>query len=70
MSEKIEADVFGSVIHAVVETIYKPFVGAKLVEEDLKKAVVTVEEKIIEAFKEHHSEGNVFSGKNLLSLKI
>lgn len=70
VEETIKADTLGTVIHGVLEELYKPFVSKKLEVadvRDMKKKVDDLTEKIFS--KSYHSSDLRF-GKNLLIMRV
>jgi hypothetical protein len=70
VAETIGADVLGNVIHSVLETLYKPFVGKNLKSEDVKNMKPQVEELTLKAFEEYYNRSEISFGKNLLTIKV
>ncbi|MCE3280057.1 MAG: nuclease family protein [Bacteroidetes bacterium] len=70
VAETIGADVLGNVIHSVLETLYKPFVGKNLKSEDVKDMKPQVEELTLKAFEEYYNRSELSFGKNLLTIKV
>jgi hypothetical protein len=62
----IEADVFGSIVHHILEKIYKPFEGKLIDVKKLKDELKNIENYFEEAISELYSAADVNSGKNLL----
>jgi hypothetical protein len=70
VEETIGADVLGNVIHAVLETLYTPFIGKKISSDDVKKMKPLVEELAVAGFEKNYSRSEISYGKNLLTLKV
>ncbi|MBL0330166.1 MAG: PD-(D/E)XK nuclease family protein [Bacteroidetes bacterium] len=70
IEETIGADTLGNVIHEALESFYKPFVGKKIQEADIKEMKKLVESTTITLFKKEFSDTEVNFGKNLLTIKV
>ncbi len=70
VGQQIEANTFGTIIHEVLENIYKPTIGQELNPEILKKAFPIVRETITSSFNKYFSLSEIFSGKNLLLFEM
>lgn len=70
VEETIGADTLGNVIHAVLETLYTPFVGKKLTVTDVKEMKMQAEPLAIEAFENQYSSSEIKYGKNYLTVKV
>ncbi|MGE0561880.1 MAG: PD-(D/E)XK nuclease family protein [Flavobacteriales bacterium] len=73
VEETVEVSTFGTVIHNVLETLYKPFLEKKLVltATDVEKMKGRVEELTVAAFiAEKFSVNDLKSGKNLITFNI
>lgn len=70
VEETIGADTLGTVIHKVLETLYKPYIGKQIYVQDIEKMLSHVERLTREAFAEHYDEKELDYGKNLLTVKV
>jgi ATP-dependent helicase/nuclease subunit B len=70
VEETIDASTLGTVVHHVLESFYKPFVGKYIYAEDIKKMLPEVEKKTKKAFISEYKNGDVDFGKNLLIVKV
>lgn len=73
VEETVESSTFGTVIHDVLEELYKPFAenNSLITSHDIKKMKGKVEELTKAAFvKQQFSERELQSGKNLITLKM
>jgi ATP-dependent helicase/nuclease subunit B len=73
VEETVESSTFGTVIHDVLEELYKPFAENNLLvtSHDIKKMKGEVEELTKAAFvRQQFSERELQSGKNLITLKM
>ena len=70
VEETIGADTLGSSIHKVLQNFYTPFIGKKIVAEDIKKMKPQVEAATLAVFEEEYSKTEISFGKNLLTLKV
>ncbi len=70
VEETIGADTLGNIIHEVLETFYKPFVGKKIQVVDIQEMKKLVDSTTLALFKKQYSETEVSYGKNLLTFKV
>lgn len=70
VEETLEADTFGTLIHAVLEEFYKPLEGKEITKDDIKAMQPRVAERTQKAFATVYKSEETASGKNLISLKI
>lgn len=66
LSEELQANQFGELTHAVLEHLYKPFVGKDITAEDLDEMTRLVEETTHSAFKELNPTQSSTYGRNKL----
>ena len=69
ITESIEANVFGSVIHEVLEKIYFPFIDKIVSSEELKKSTILIETLVEKAFN-NQKITDLKVGKSLLISKV
>ena len=70
VEETLEADTFGTLIHAVLEEFYKPLEGKEITKADIKSMQPRVAELTKKAFATIYKSEETAAGKNLISLKI
>jgi hypothetical protein len=70
VEETLEADTFGTLIHAVLEEFYKPLEGKEISKADIKAMQPRVAELTQKAFANVYKSEETVAGKNLISLKI
>jgi ATP-dependent helicase/nuclease subunit B len=70
VEETLEADTFGTLIHAVLEEFYKPLEGKEITKADIKAMQPRVAELTQIAFATVYKSEETATGKNLISLKI
>ena len=68
--ESIDAATFGTVMHAVLEESYMPFIGKVIHAAALRESFGVIEEKVEEAFRKIFKYGDLHNGKNYLNLKV
>lgn len=68
--ETIAANTFGNVVHNTLELLYQPLEGAILRAENLRAMARKVESTVHYFFKEAYKQGDMSSGKNLISFEI
>ena len=64
--ETIDSATMGTVIHGVLEELYRPFSGGGLLPGDIGNMVRDAERITGEQFEKHYPQGDIRSGKNLL----
>lgn len=70
IEENLESDVFGNIVHGVLEEIYNPFVGKHIAGNELEKNLKNLENLMVKQFQEEFRGGNISNGKNLLMAKV
>lgn len=70
LEQSVEANTFGTVVHGVLEEIYKPMVGKIIVSDTIKSRIPLIKQLLSKQFKQHYNNGNLSSGKNLLIFEV
>ena len=70
VEETIAVNTLGTIIHATLEELYKPFIGHILTIEDVKKCFLKIEDEILSQFKKVYKEGEIKTGRNLLAFEV
>jgi len=70
VQSNLEANVFGTVVHEVLEEVYKPFVDKPIDTKQLAKSLDTLDRRISDSLKKNYPSGDVTRGKNLLTMKV
>jgi ATP-dependent helicase/nuclease subunit B len=70
VEEDMEASTFGSVVHDVIEAIYKPFEGKMIDSDSLRSAIPTSEERVQARFLKDFSQDDISRGKNLIQVEL
>jgi CRISPR/Cas system-associated exonuclease Cas4 (RecB family) len=70
LDKSIESDVFGSVVHGVLEDLYKDFVGTTIDADKLSQKLDDLDLLLQKHFKDEYEGGDLSSGKNFLTLKV
>lgn len=70
IDQTIQANVFGTIIHDVLEKIYKPFTGKEINLVVLKKRISDIENLLKESFEAEGKGANLNAGKNLLLFQV
>jgi len=68
--ETLEASTIGSVVHGVLEELYKPFEGKALQPRDVNDMLPKLEALCIGQFSRHYPDGEINRGKNLLLVNL
>jgi hypothetical protein len=69
VQENIENNTLGTIIHNVLEDLYKPFVNSYLSAEKINHCINKVDEVVITQFKKIYKEGEINKGYNLLAFE-
>lgn len=70
VTEDVDQNMLGTIIHNALEEMYKPFVNAVLTEEIIARIRPQTEKSVKAAFKNLYEDNEAGTGKNLLALKI
>lgn len=70
VEESAEAGTFGTILHATLEDLYKPFVGQTLAVEKIAELTGKSEYAVEKCFANFFSGNEAFSGKNLLQQNV
>lgn len=70
VEETIDAATLGTIIHLVLERLFKPFIGKSLDEGSIKVMIKEAEEVTNLCFSEKYSSSQSLTGKNLLIKKV
>ncbi len=70
VKSNLEADVFGTIVHEVLEDAYKPFVDKPIDTKQLAIVIETLDERVSESLKKNYPSGDVRHGRNLLTMKV
>ena len=70
VEEDVEASTFGSVVHDVIEEIYKPFIGKMVNTDSLRQTYKTCNELVHARFLKDFSEADISTGKNLIQVEL
>ena len=72
--DKVEFDISaaekGTIIHEVLELLYKPYLEQVLSEEDYKEMLKMLPEKVNLSFRKQYQKGSLFTGKNYLIYEV
>ena len=60
----------GTIIHEVLENLYKPYLGEVLSYKDYEEILKMLPEKVNSSFKKQYQKGSLFTGKNYLIHEI
>ncbi len=70
VEENIAANTLGTIIHGVLEELYKPLIGKILIENDIENCFKKVDEEVLKQFKLKYREGEIKKGRNLLAFEV
>ena len=70
VEEKIEVNTLGTIIHGVLEELYKPFIGKFLSEQDILGCFKFLDDEVLKQFKFVYKEGEIKKGRNLLAFEV
>ncbi len=69
VKSNLEADVFGTIVHEVLEHIFTQFLNKNINVSQLKVAISTLDEQVNESLKKNFP-GDVHHGKNILTMQV
>ena len=70
VEENIAVNTLGTIIHGVLEELYKPLIGKILIENDITLCLKNVDEEVLKQFKKEYKEGDIKKGRNLLAFEV
>lgn len=70
VTEDVDQNMLGTIIHNALEELYKPYVNAFLTEELIHRLKPLAEKCVRDAYKNLYQDSEASTGKNLLALKI
>jgi hypothetical protein len=70
VEETIAMNTMGTVIHEVLEALYKPFINAYVTKSDVKAMFNKIEPLLVLNFEEYYKKGNIKTGKNKLIFEV
>lgn len=70
VEETIAANTMGSVIHEVLEDLYKPFIDQFLSKENMAEMQKSTEALLVKYFEKYYEKGNIETGKNKLIFEV
>lgn len=70
VEENIAANTLGTIIHASLEELYKPYLGIQLNLANIDAMFQLVVDNVLEQFKIVYKEGDITKGKNLLAFEV
>lgn len=70
VEENIEANTMGSVVHDVLEELYKPYTNQFLTQEHLQLMTKQYKELVKKSFLKHFKNGDMTTGKNRLAFEV
>lgn len=70
VEENIAANTLGTIIHASLEELYKPFLNSLLSIASIDGMLQIVNDEVFKQFKKVYKEGEIAKGKNLLAFEV
>ncbi len=70
VESSVKSDTFGSVVHGILEVLYKPFTGQKINPVLLEKSLSSLDLLLKESFERHYGTHDMGYGKNLLIFHV
>lgn len=70
VEEDIAVNTLGTIIHAALEELYKPFLNKFLTVEDVNSCFSKIDQEVTNQFKEVYKEGEIKKGRNLLAFEV
>lgn len=70
VEENVAVNTLGTIIHGVLEDLYKPYLNSFLTENNLNDMLKIYPELVMSKFKEEYKEGEINKGKNLIAFEV
>jgi PD-(D/E)XK nuclease superfamily len=70
VEENIALNTLGTIIHETLETLYTPFIGKYLSENDILGCYKLLDAEVLNQFKLVYKEGEIKKGRNLLAFEV
>ncbi|UPZ16455.1 PD-(D/E)XK nuclease family protein [Flavobacterium humidisoli] len=70
VEENIALNTLGTIIHETLKTLYEPFIGKFISENDLLKCFKLLDDEVLKQFKLVYKEGEIKKGRNLLAFEV
>ena len=70
VEETIAVNTLGTVVHNVLENLYKPFVGCLLATNDLGAMILAIDKEVRKEFRSVYAKMNITEGKNLVIFEV
>ena len=70
VEETIAANTMGSVIHEVLEDLYKPFIEQYVSKENIAEMQKNKQDLLVKYFEKYYEKGNIETGKNKLIFEV
>jgi hypothetical protein len=70
VEENIAVNTLGTIIHATLEELYKPFLNRILTIDDIKNSFPKIANEVTLQFKKEYKEGEIKTGRNLLAFEV
>lgn len=70
VEETVAENTLGSVVHGVLEELYKPYIGQYLDAKTMQKQLTSIRQLVFEKFSQLYKNGNITAGKNHLIFEI
>ena len=70
LEESVAANTFGSILHKVLEVIYRPWIGSELTRGKLEKAKEMVPELAMKYFQKCYLKNTEARGRNIIALQV
>ncbi|MNK62980.1 PD-(D/E)XK nuclease superfamily protein [compost metagenome] len=70
VEENIALNTLGTIIHETLKTLYEPFIGKFISENDLLNCFKLLDDEVLNQFKLVYKEGEIKKGRNLLAFEV
>jgi len=70
VEENIALNTLGTIIHETLKTLYEPFIGKFISENDLLNCFKLLDDEVLKQFKLVYKEGEIKKGRNLLAFEV
>ena len=70
VDDEIAHNVFGTIVHDTLESIYTPYVNKMLDPKELEKIKPSIADKVMQQFEKHYPKSAIVQGKNLIVYNV
>ncbi len=70
VEENIALNTLGTIIHETLKSMYDPFIGKFISENDILSCIKIIDAEVMKQFKLEYKEGEIKKGRNLLAFEV